>query len=159
MTKVTVLGTAIAISAVAATGAATERTASDMVQLRTAIRAAKPRDVIVMKNGTWTDAQIVFDASATERAPVRLRAETPGGVILTGSSRLTSAAPYLVVEGLFFKGGFSGKNNRRPVMTNRDGARRNRVETSHFKNIAFVDENGRETIQIMGYGMSEELGE
>jgi regulator of RNase E activity RraA len=53
VTKVTILGTAIAISAVAATGAATERTASDMMQLRDAIRAAKPGDVIVMKNGTW----------------------------------------------------------------------------------------------------------
>lgn len=99
------VATAVAMSAVTAATAETERPAADMTRLRAVIGAAKPGDVIVMKNGTWPDAQIVFDASGTERAPVRLRAETPGGVILTGSSRLTFAAPHLVVEGLFFKGG------------------------------------------------------
>jgi hypothetical protein len=53
---------------------------------------------------------------------------------------------------------FSGKTNARPMVSNRPGARRNRVEASHFRDFAFHDANGRETIQIMGYGMSEELG-
>lgn len=54
---------------------------------------------------------------------------------------------------------FPRQGHRRPVVSNRDGARRNRVEASALQNIAFVDENGREAIQIMGYGMSEELGD
>lgn len=182
---------------------------SNLPELRAAIKSARPGDVIVMKSGTWTDAQIVFDATASAAAPIRLRAQTPGTVILNGASTLTFAAPHLMVEGLSFKGGaltggtvirfashhgrlsetavidynppaggsdyhwvifdgddnrvdrcyFKGKNNRRPVMANRAGARRNRVETSHFKDIAFHDENGREVIQIVGYGSSEEMGD
>ena len=53
---------------------------------------------------------------------------------------------------------FRGKTNRRPVIANRPGARRNQVDRCHFKDIAFRAQNGREVIQIMGYGMNEELG-
>ncbi len=192
---------------------AAERPAADAAALAAALKAARPGDVIVMKDGVWADLDLRFEARATEQAPVRLRARTPGAVVLTGTSRLTFLAPHLVAEGLHFRGGpggklkdgavvrfashhgrltesaivdynpedpraeyhwvlfdgsdnrvdrslFRGKNNRRPVIANGGpGMRRNRVESCHFKDIAFRSQNGREIIQIKGYGMSEELGE
>jgi poly(beta-D-mannuronate) lyase len=186
-----------------------ERRVADAPALAAAIAAARPGDVIVMKDGVWKDVDIRFDASATAAAPVRLRAQSPGGVVLTGSSRLTFARPYLSAEGLYFRGGaleggavvrfashhgrlaesaivdynpwssasayhwvlfegdhnhverstFRGKNNRRPVIAQNPQGRHNRVEGCYFKDIAFRSQNGREVIQIMGYGMNEELGE
>jgi hypothetical protein len=182
---------------------------SDAAALRAAIAAAKPGDIILMKDGTWTDVQIMMDTPGTSAAPITLRAATPGAVVLNGSSTLTFAAPHVRIEGLHFKGGtlrggtvirfasdhaslsdsaisdynppaggpdyhwvmfegsgntvdrssFQRKTNHRPMVSNRAGARRNAVTNSHFKEFTWKDTNGGETIQIMGYGMSEELGE
>ena len=43
-------------------------------------------DTIVMKNGTWTDQSISLRADGTAEQAIVLMAETPGEVILTGSS-------------------------------------------------------------------------
>lgn len=56
-----------------------------------------------MTNGTWTDQAITFRGSGTSANPITLRAETPGKVLLTGSSSLTVAGEYLVVSGLWLK--------------------------------------------------------
>ena len=84
---------------------AAERRAGDADELRSALQAARPGDVVVMKNGVWKDVAIDFRAEATAKAPVRLRAQTPGSVVLTGNSRLTFLAPHLIAEGLFFRDG------------------------------------------------------
>ena len=206
-------GGTLAVLLLADAAGAAERRAGDAAELRAALQAARPGDVVVLKNGVWKDVAIEFRAEATAKAPVRLRAQTPGGVVLTGTSRLTFLAPHLIAEGLFFRDGalaggpavirfashhgrltdsavvdynpkggtqdgvpeyawvhfegddnrvdhssFRGKTNRRPVIANRPGARRNQVDRCHFKDIAFRAQNGREVIQIMGYGMNEELG-
>lgn len=78
---------------------------SNSSQLNTAIASALPGETIVMANGTWTNTTINFNANATAAAPVILKAQTPGGVILNGSSTLTFSAPYLVANGLYFKQG------------------------------------------------------
>lgn len=78
---------------------------SDINALNKAIAAAKPGDVIVMADGTWNDAEINFNANATEKAPITLKAKTAGKVILSGNSTLEFAKPYLVVDGLFFTNG------------------------------------------------------
>ena len=74
-------------------------------ELNKAIVAAKPGDVITMKDGIWHDVNINFNAKATMSSKITLRAQTPGKVILNGTSKLTFSAPYLIVDGLFFKGG------------------------------------------------------
>ena len=78
---------------------------SDAAQLRDAIAAAKPGDVIAMKDGTWTDVDIRMDTAGIPGAPITLRAVTPGAVTLNGTSTLTFAAPHVRVEGLHFRGG------------------------------------------------------
>jgi len=68
-----------------------------------ALEQASPGDRIVMKNGLWANARIRFRAMGTADAPIRLSAETPGRVILTGSSSLSLGGSHLVVEGLLFQ--------------------------------------------------------
>jgi poly(beta-D-mannuronate) lyase len=64
-------------------------------------------DEVVLANGVWTDFEILFKAKGTEEAPVTLRAETPGKVILSGLSNLRLAGEYLLVSGLVFKDGYT----------------------------------------------------
>jgi poly(beta-D-mannuronate) lyase len=67
----------------------------------------KAGDEVVLANGTWNNFEILFKAKGTEKAPVTLRAETPGQVILSGLSNLRLAGEYLVVSGLVFKDGYT----------------------------------------------------
>lgn len=64
-------------------------------------------DVIVLANGVWNNFEILFKAKGTEKAPVTLRAETPGKVVLSGLSNLRLSGEYLVVSGLVFKDGYT----------------------------------------------------
>jgi poly(beta-D-mannuronate) lyase len=72
-----------------------------------ALKKVKQGDTIVLANGTWNDFEIVFKAKGAEQAPITLRAETPGKVILSGQSNLRLAGEYLVVSGLVFKNGYT----------------------------------------------------
>ena len=64
-----------------------------------------PGDSVVLQNGTYTDQNFTFTGLGTEDNPITLQAETPGKVILKGSSQLSIAGEYLVVDGLQFNGG------------------------------------------------------
>lgn len=70
-----------------------------------ALEEIKPGDVLIMQDGTWTDQEIHFAGEGTEDAPITLRPQTPGGVILTGASELLISGRYLVVDGLQFRDG------------------------------------------------------
>ena len=84
---------------------------SNPVELNSAITSAKPGDVIVLKDGTWHNTVIDFNAGATSLLPITLRAQTPGNVILDGNSMLTFSKPNLIVDGLYFKNGAIDKNS------------------------------------------------
>jgi poly(beta-D-mannuronate) lyase len=88
-----------------ASAAASELPATNPTQLAAALKRVHPGDSIVMAEGTWKDADIVFAAKGTASKPITLRARTPGKVILTGQSHLRIAGDYLVVDGLWFKDG------------------------------------------------------
>ncbi len=82
---------------------AAEHRVSTPAEIATAAKAAAPGDTLVMKDGTWTDAKIVFEASGTGAQPITLRAETPGKVVITSDSTLRIAGQHLVVDGLSFE--------------------------------------------------------
>ncbi len=82
-----------------------ERVASTSRELSDAIASSEPGDTVVMANGTWADVVISFYAEGAEGDSITLRAETPGQVILTGSSRLKIGGSYLKVDGLWFDQG------------------------------------------------------
>ncbi|MCC2605165.1 polysaccharide lyase 6 family protein [Planctobacterium marinum] len=67
----------------------------------------QPGDVIVLKNGTWQDFEILLHANGTKDAPIHLTAETRGRVILSGQSNLRLAGRHLLVSGLVFRDGYT----------------------------------------------------
>lgn len=74
--------------------------------IKKVLKTVAPGDTIIMINGTWKDQEIKFQTNGTKEFPVYLKAETPGKVLLTGSSKLMIGGEHLVVEGLFFKDGY-----------------------------------------------------
>ena len=74
-------------------------------QLAAALKGARAGDVVTLKNGAWRDAQIAVGQGGAPGKPLVIRAESPGGVTLAGSSLLALNAPYVTVEGLLFHGG------------------------------------------------------
>lgn len=84
---------------------ANEKLVSTNEELKTALENAKPGDVIVMADKVWTDVTIYFSAKGLPGNPITLKAQTPGKVILNGTSRLTVYGENLIVDGLWFKEG------------------------------------------------------
>jgi poly(beta-D-mannuronate) lyase len=84
---------------------AAEKAVATPAELTSAIHAAKAGDVIVMRDGTWRDLNLVFTGEGSESQPITLRAATPGKVLLTGASRLQIFGRHLVVDGLVFQDG------------------------------------------------------
>ena len=66
-------------------------------------------DTIVLANGVWNDAQLVFKGNGEAGKQISLMAETPGKVILQGKSCLNLSGNWLNVSGLVFKNGYSPK--------------------------------------------------
>ncbi|CAM4255628.1 chondroitinase-B domain-containing protein [Zobellia roscoffensis] len=84
---------------------------NDIPELNKAIEEAVPGDEIVMANGTWKDAQIIFFGTGTKENPINLRAETPGKVFIEGQSYLHLGGAHLIVDGLYFRNGYSPKSS------------------------------------------------
>jgi len=85
----------------------TDYRVSSAGQVSTAMAAAIPGDTLTMVSGTWTNANISFAGFGTSIAPILLRAETAGGVVLTGTSTLRISGKHLIVDGLLFINGSS----------------------------------------------------
>jgi hypothetical protein len=74
-------------------------------EIAAAQQSAGPGDTIVMADGVWTNQNITLSENGTAAAPIMLRAQTAGRVILTGSSRLTISGDHTITSGLVFKDG------------------------------------------------------
>jgi poly(beta-D-mannuronate) lyase len=68
----------------------------------------QPGDVMVMSDGVWKDQAVTFGGRGTAEKPIRLRAETPGKVVLVGESSVVIDGEQLVASGLYVKDGGSG---------------------------------------------------
>ncbi|GAA4113526.1 hypothetical protein GCM10022393_12590 [Aquimarina addita] len=63
-------------------------------------------DVVTWTDGIYTDQTINFiNATGTSTNPIILKAQTPGGVIFTGTSKLFFFGSYLIVDGFYWKEG------------------------------------------------------
>lgn len=94
-----------------------------------------PRGHHYPANKIWQDADILFKKSGTALSPITLRAQTPGHVILSGSSRLRISGRWLVVEGLRFQNGYVTNNDVIQFRENSSSLATNCVMT----NCAIVD--------------------
>jgi len=101
--------------------------------LNAAIAAAKPGDTLVLADGVWRDTILLLNKAGTAQAPITIRARTPGAVVFTGSSRLQFDAPYVIVDGLCFKGGALTQQDKQVVRFNSNHCR--------MTNSAIIDYN------------------
>lgn len=76
---------------------------ADAAAFAAAAEAVKAGDTLVLKEGTWADAQLKIHAEGTAEKPVTIKAEMAGKVVLTGSSRLSVGGSHVIVEGLWFQ--------------------------------------------------------
>ena len=68
------------------------------------MQTAQPGDVLTMTNGIWSNQRIQFAGNGSAAAPITLRAQTAGQVILNGNSKLNISGSYLIADGLDFDG-------------------------------------------------------
>jgi poly(beta-D-mannuronate) lyase len=83
---------------------------TDYAELSNAITQAQPGDEIILQNGVWENVEIEFEAHGTTENPITLRSETPGEVFIEGQSSIKLSGEYLIVDGLFFRNGFTPSN-------------------------------------------------
>ena len=97
----------------------------------------KAGDTIIMKKGNWIDQSIVFKGIGTELNPVVLIAQTPGEVILSGSSSLSFSGSFLEISGLFFK---NGTLSRKDIISFRT-SHTSSAENCKLANTAIISNN------------------
>lgn len=76
---------------------------NDTASLSAALKEAKPGDVILWKDGEYQDIVIQLKGNGREDAPITLRAQTPGGVVLKGASQIKLTGTWLAAEDFSFK--------------------------------------------------------
>lgn len=64
-----------------------EREVSTPAEISAAAKVAEPGDTLVMADGVWRDADILFEGTGEEGRPITLRARTPGKVVWTPRDR------------------------------------------------------------------------
>ena len=132
-------------------------TVSNIEELNSAIKDAKPGDNIVLANGTYKDFEIKFTGEGTEGKPITLKAETAGKVFIEGVSSLEISGDYLEVSGLFFRNGHSPKTNVIAFRTSeKDVANHSKVTNCvilDFNNL----ERDKDNLWVQLYGKHNEL--
>lgn len=68
--------------------------------LTAAVAKARPGDEVVIQDGLWRDTHVRIVGNGAEGAAIRIHPETPGGLQITGSSRVRIGGSHLVVSGL-----------------------------------------------------------
>ena len=61
-------------------------------------------DSIVLENGTWNETELTFaNLAGTADAPITIKAETPGEVILNGKTELRVSGQHVTLSGIVFR--------------------------------------------------------
>ncbi|MEH6407123.1 MAG: chondroitinase-B domain-containing protein, partial [Leeuwenhoekiella sp.] len=82
-----------------------ETLVSNLEEFNAIVSDARPGSVVIMANGVWENVQLVFKGEGTEKKPIILKAEKPGGVTIVGTSSLKLGGNYLEVQDLYFTKG------------------------------------------------------
>lgn len=83
---------------------------SDVEEFNQAVLKATPGTTIVLANGVWNNAELLFEGKGTATQPIKLAVEEKGKVSLEGQSNLKIAGEHLIVEGLIFRNGYTPTN-------------------------------------------------
>lgn len=79
----------------------------DAVAYANATRALAPGDTVILADGVWRDVDLLFRGTGKIGQPIKLTAQTPGKVILSGQSQLRLAGEHLEVSNLVFRDGWA----------------------------------------------------
>lgn len=82
--------------------AAEDHRVASAKELAEAVEHAAPGDSIILADGEWTDADLHVGGQGAADKPITVKAQTPGGVRLTGASRLRVSGQHLHISGLWF---------------------------------------------------------
>ncbi|MEX0321592.1 MAG: chondroitinase-B domain-containing protein [Puniceicoccaceae bacterium] len=105
-------------------------------QLSALLPSALPGDTYILDNGIYNNEGIKFEATGTEKAPITLRAETPGGVLLTGDSYIEVGGSWLVLSGFVLTDGWN--DSRDSAISFRAGGSRV-ANNCRITNCAIID--------------------
>ncbi|GAA0877447.1 hypothetical protein GCM10009119_04150 [Algoriphagus jejuensis] len=78
-----------------------------LAEYNQAVKTLQPGDTLMLANGVWQDAELVFKGEGTAEKHIVLIAETPGQVFLEGKSNLRIGGSHLIVKGLVFRNGWT----------------------------------------------------
>lgn len=93
-------------------GASAETIRVDSIDaLNAAVPKANPGDEVVLADGTYSDAELRIHGQGAADAPILVRAETIGGVKITGESSLRIWGSHVTVLGFSFVDGHSGSTD------------------------------------------------
>ncbi len=93
----------ICIATLCSSAAAKETLVKNVAEFDAAVKAAQPGDEIVMADGEWRDVDLAFLGEGTGDERIILRAQTPGKVLLTGTSRLRIGGVCLTARDLLWR--------------------------------------------------------
>ncbi len=111
-----------------------------------AVASLQPGDEIVLANGTWTDAEFKLKAEGLPDNPIKLIAEEPGKVIITGQSNLSISGSHIIVSGLVFKDGFTPTSEVISFRTSKEElANNSRVTNSVIDNFSNPERHDSDT--------------
>ena len=114
-----VIFSSLALWAIASHASAATYQVASIPELQARIDAALPGDVIVIHNGTYTtSSSITVNRQGTKDSPIRIVAQSIGGVEITGSHgfNVTSPSTYVEIRGFLFTHA-SGRNQIRSGAT------------------------------------------
>ncbi len=89
---------------------ATTINVANIEELNVAAKAAKPGDIVILKNGVWNNADILITCEGIKDQPVTFKAQTAGKVIISGRSSIQLGGSYIVIDGFYFVNGYAAKN-------------------------------------------------
>lgn len=102
------LGAALVISGgIVAPAQARDWLVHSQAEYRDAAARVQPGDTILLADGEWKDFAVVLRGEGLPGKPIRLAAQTPGKVALTGLSNLKLSGRNLEVANLVFRDGHS----------------------------------------------------
>ena len=93
----------LSLTAFCSPAVAKETLVRNVPEFDAALKAAGSGDTILLADGEWRDADLVFRGEGTKAAPITMTAQTPGKVVLLGTSRLRIGGTHLVVRNLLWR--------------------------------------------------------
>lgn len=139
---------------------ATQFIVTNIKQLNNTLTKVKAGDVIIWKNGNYTDVKIDFSPIENGSAlkPIILKAQTAGKVLLSGMSQILIGGNYLQVEGFLFEGNCTLENNEHVItFKSKNEAHHSRVTNCAVINYSLTEESGKTNYYINLLGTYNEV--